>query len=182
MKKQELRKIYKQKRKELSEKQKNTFQNNVNKQVFALDYTTVNTVHIFLTIKRHNEFNTKPIIDFFRDQQKTIIISKSNFETNILEHFIYDKSTVIKTNAWGIPEPVNGEKIDAQKIDLVFVPLLISDKKNYRVGYGKGFYDRFLESCNPSVKTIGLNFFKPIAKIEDINKFDIALDTVIFPV
>jgi 5-formyltetrahydrofolate cyclo-ligase len=64
---------------------------------------------------------------------------------------------------------------------LVFVPLLISDAQNYRVGYGKGFYDRFLSNCRKDCKKIGLNFFKPIAKINNIDQFDIALDDVIYP-
>ena len=66
-------------------------------------------------------------------------------------------------------------------LDLVFVPLLISDENNYRVGYGKGFYDRFLLNCRKDCKKIGLNFFKPTSKIVDINAFDIALDAVIYP-
>jgi len=61
------------------------------------------------------------------------------------------------------------------------VPLLISDEQHYRVGYGKGFYDRFLANCRKDCKKIGLNFFKPIQKISDSNEFDIALDEVIYP-
>ena len=93
---------------------------------------------------------------------------------------ITQKKTKLKVSSYGIPEPVNGVAIDPKKIDLVFVPLLISDKKNYRVGYGKGFYDRFLAECRKDVKTIGLNFFKPIEKIIDLNEYDFALDAVIY--
>jgi 5-formyltetrahydrofolate cyclo-ligase len=49
------------------------------------------------------------------------------------------------------------------------------------VGYGKGFYDRFLSNCKKEAKFIGINFFKPIDQIEDVNKFDIALHQVIYP-
>ena len=55
------------------------------------------------------------------------------------------------------------------------------DEQYYRVGYGKGFYDRFLANCRKDVKKIGLNFFKPISNITDVNEFDIALDEVIYP-
>ena len=94
---------------------------------------------------------------------------------------MFDRKTKLKVNSYGIPEPINGIEIDAEKIDLVFVPLLISDEKKYRVGYGKGFYDRFLAECRIDVKTIGLNFFKPIDCVEDVNEFDIPLNQVIYP-
>jgi 5-formyltetrahydrofolate cyclo-ligase len=181
MKKQELRKIYKQKRKELSSIEIDCCQENIYQQVFDFNFYKINTIHIFLSIERLLEVNTNPIIDFLLLENKTIVVSVSNFSTNILTHFLFDRKTKLKVSSYGIPEPINGIEIDAKKIDLVFVPLLISDEKNYRVGYGKGFYDRFLAECREDVRTIGLNFFKPINCIEDINDFDIPLNQVIYP-
>jgi 5-formyltetrahydrofolate cyclo-ligase len=66
-------------------------------------------------------------------------------------------------------------------IDLVFIPLLACDLQGNRVGYGKGFYDRFLSKCRYDVKKIGLSFFDPVDKIEDVNVFDIPLDECITP-
>lgn len=181
MEKSVLRKFYKQKRKELSEKEIKELEKAIYKQVFEFDFSTVNTIHIFLPIEKQKEINTYPIINFLQEQHKQLVISKSNFSNHTLEHFIFDKNTKLEINKYGIPEPVNATKINVKEIDLVFVPLLISDENNYRVGYGKGFYDRFLLECKKEVKTIGLNFFKPISKIKDINKYDIALNTVIYP-
>lgn len=181
MKKKELRKIYKQKRKELSEGQIKELQKSVFQQVKKLDFSLVTNIHVFLPIEKQKEINTYKIIDFLSLQNKIIVISKSNFTNNTLQHFIFDKKTELEVSNYGIPEPKNAKQINVKKIDLVFVPLLISDEKNYRVGYGKGFYDRFLSECKPSVKTIGLNFFKPIKQIEDVNTFDVALNTVIYP-
>ena len=181
MNKAALRKLYKQKRKDLSILEFEKLQENIFQQVFELDFSSINTVHIFLTIERFREVNTNPIIDFLLLNNKLIVVSVSNFSTNSLEHFLFDRSTKLKVSSYGIPEPVNGVAIDPKKIDLVFVPLLISDEKNYRVGYGKGFYDRFLAECRNDVKTIGLNFFKPIKEITDLNMYDVALDNVIFP-
>ncbi|HCY98352.1 MAG TPA: 5-formyltetrahydrofolate cyclo-ligase, partial [Polaribacter sp.] len=53
--------------------------------------------------------------------------------------------------------------------------------KKFRVGYGKGFYDRFLLKCRADARLIGLNFFTPIEKIVDVNEFDVSLDQVIYP-
>ena len=112
-------------------------------------------------------------------KNKTIVVSVSDFQTNDLKHFVLEKETILKNNLYGIPEPINVKEIDVDKIEVVFVPLLISDKNNHRVGYGKGFYDRFLSECDENVQTIGLNFFEPIEKIEDINQNDVSLKVII---
>ena len=48
-------------------------------------------------------------------------------------------------------------------------------------GYGKGYYDRFLAECRKETIKVGISFFEPIDKIEDINKNDIAMDFVVTP-
>lgn len=181
MNKTALRKLYKQRRKNLSILEVNNLQENIYQQVFKLDYSSIKIVHIFLTIERLLELNTNPIIDFLLLNNKTIVVSVSDFSSNTLKHFLFDRKTKLKVSSFGIPEPVNGKEINPKEIDLVFVPLLISDEKKYRIGYGKGFYDRFLSECRNDVKTVGLNFFKPIKEISDLNMYDVALDTVIFP-
>ena len=181
MKKKELRKIYKQKRTDLTDSEIKEFQENIYKQIFNLDLSEVQTVHLFLSLRKFNEIDTSPIISFLREKGKRIVVSKCNFKDNTLSHFYFDENTVLELNKFGVPEPINTEQVNETVLDLIFVPLLISDKQNFRVGYGKGFYDRFLSNCRKDAKKIGLNFFKPITKIEDIHEFDVALDSVIFP-
>jgi 5-formyltetrahydrofolate cyclo-ligase len=122
-----LRKLYKQKRKDLSVIVVEFFQENIYQQVFELDLSLIKTIHIFLSIERLLEINTSPIIDFLLLNNKTIVVSTSDFSTNTLKHFLFDRKTQLKVNSYGIPEPINGIEIDVKKIDLVFVPLLISD-------------------------------------------------------
>lgn len=181
MKKVELRKIYKQKRNAFTFEEIQNLQENIYKQVYNLDVSRVKTIHIFLSLKKFKEIDTLPIINYFRSKNKQIVVSKSNFKNHTLSHFILEEDTILEINKYGIPEPINAKQVLENAIDLVFVPLLISDKKNYRVGYGKGFYDKFLANCKPNTKFVGLNFFAPIAKIEDKNGFDIPLDLVIYP-
>jgi len=181
MKKADLRKIYKQKRQELSFDAIQKSQKNIYQQIYEWDIANIKVVHIFLTLNKFKEINTTPIINYFRNKNIKIVVSKSDFTNNTLTHFYLEKETVIELNKYGIPEPKNAIQVLETEIDLVFVPLLISDEQNYRIGYGKGFYDRFLANCRKDCKKIGLNFFKPIAKIEDVNVFDIALDNVLYP-
>lgn len=179
--KSELRKIYQLKRNALTFEEIQVLQENIYQQIYDLDISEVKNIHIFLTLEKFKEINTTPIIDYFRKHKKRIIVSKSDFTNNTLTHFYLEENTEIALSKYGIPEPKNAKTVLEADIDLVFVPLLISDINQYRVGYGKGFYDRFLSNCRKDVKTIGLNFFKPIAKIDDINEFDVALNKVIYP-
>jgi 5-formyltetrahydrofolate cyclo-ligase len=181
MKKQELRALYKQKRKDLTEIQIKGLQENIYQQVYNLDLSKVNNVHVFLSISKFKEIDTLPLITYFRNCNKRIVISKCNFKDNTLSHFYFEDDTVLALNKFGVPEPINAEPALENDLDLIFVPLLISDIKKYRVGYGKGYYDRFLLNCRKDAKLIGLNFFPPITEIEDKNEFDIPLHQVIYP-
>ena len=67
------------------------------------------------------------------------------------------------------------------KIEVVFVPLLGYDLKGNRVGYGKGFYDRFLSECKPETLKIGLSFFEPEELITDVFVEDVKLDYCVTP-
>jgi 5-formyltetrahydrofolate cyclo-ligase len=181
MKKQKLREIYKQQRNNLTKGRIQELQENIYQQVYDLDISEVNNVHLFLSMSKFKEIDTTALITYFWNQNKRIVVSKCNFKDNSLSHFYLEEDTVLSLNKFGVPEPIDAEVVLEEELDLIFVPLLISDIKKYRVGYGKGFYDRFLSSCRKDAKLIGLNFFKPIEEIEDINEFDIPLQQVIYP-
>ena len=84
---------------------------------------------------------------------------------------------------WGILEPMEetSVRLNPTDIDVIFIPLLAVDTQGHRVGYGKGFYDRFLAQAKPDVIKIGLSLNEPIEPIEDLNTFDVALDFAITP-
>ena len=64
---------------------------------------------------------------------------------------------------------------------MILVPLLAYDLQGNRVGYGKGFYDRFLAKCNANVQKVGLSYFEPLDSIGDAESFDIKLNSCISP-
>lgn len=176
MTKSELRKKYKVLRKELSSEEKEDYSLAIANNLLKLDIWNNDFYHIFLPIETQNEVNTEFILNILSGKDKNIVISKSNFETLSMSHFLLTDATVIRKNAYNIPEPVDGIEIQTKKIEVVFVPLLAFDELGNRVGYGKGFYDRFLLDCRESVIKIGLSFFTPEAVISDINPNDITLD------
>ena len=114
-------------------------------------------------------------------KDKEIIISKTDFNTRNMTHFLMTDNTKIKKNEYNIPEPVDGIEVPSTKIEVVFIPLLAFDKNGHRVGYGKGFYDKFLSECKTETIKIGLSFFEAAALIEDVFEGDVQLDFCVTP-
>ena len=136
--------------------------------------------HLFLPIEEKNEVDTGPVIDLLRQAEKYIVVPKVINETE-LEHILLEETTDINLSPWGIPEPVSGKQVPVDRIDLVLVPLLVFDKSGHRVGYGKGYYDRFLTRCRSDAVKVGLSYFDPIDKISDVAAGDVVLDYCISP-
>ncbi len=145
----------------------------------------INIVHIFLPIQHQNEVNTWPIIHLVWQKFPTIqvVVSITDPVGNSLTHYRLDQYTPLVENKWGIPEPVNTGQIpiESDQIDLVLIPLLIFDRTGHRVGYGGGYYDRFLAQCRPDCLKIGLSLFEPIEQIENTEPTDIRLDACVTP-
>lgn len=117
--------------------------------------------HLFLTIEQKKEVNTDYLLHILQGKDKSVVISKTYFQLGKMEHFLLQENTSLRISKYGIPEPESGIEIPVSNLDVIFVPLLGFDGKGNRVGYGKGFYDRFLEKCNPNAIFVGLSFFEP---------------------
>lgn len=181
MTKQKLRKKYKALRSELSSDEVEDKSIAIANKILELPIWDKNYYHVFLPIVEHKEVDTEPILSILSGKDKHIVLSKSDFDTNSMTHYLLTDGTIIKTNDWNIPEPVDGIEIKPEKIEVVFVPLLAFDKKGNRVGYGKGFYDKFLIDCIPETIKIGLSFFKPVEQIQNVFNSDIKLDYCVTP-
>jgi 5-formyltetrahydrofolate cyclo-ligase len=149
--------------------------------VLALPVWEKTYFHIFLPITEQKEVNTEFILHLLSGKDKEIVVSKCDLGTCNLTHFLLTDNTKIKKNQYNIPEPLNGLEVTTSKIDVVFVPLLAFDKSGHRVGYGKGFYDKFLAECKPETIKIGLSFFEAEEIIEDVFKNDVKLDYCVTP-
>ena len=180
MKKEEARTIFKEKRIHLSSDSVETESKKMMNKLLENFRLQDKVVHIFLPIQKFNEPNTLPFIEKLENIGTKVLVSKSDFNALAMEHYKFDKHQ-IEVNPYGIPEPVSGIRVEDDKIDAVIVPLLIFDRLGYRVGYGKGFYDRFLSKCRPDVMKIGVSLFEPIDTIEDVDEHDIKLDYCVTP-
>jgi 5-formyltetrahydrofolate cyclo-ligase len=185
MNKSELRLRYKKKRSNLSNDAIDAQSIAIANQLLLLDIWKHSFYHLFLSITEYTEVNTDYILNILSGKDKNIVISKTNFETIDMTHYLLTDNTKIRKNIYNIPEPVDSTEgsieISIDKIEVVFVPLLAFDKKGHRIGYGKGFYDKFLSQCKPDTIKIGLSFFEAEENFVDIYPTDIALDYCVTP-
>ncbi len=181
MNKTELRTQYKALRQNLSKVEIEEMSLAIANEVLALDIWSKTYFHVFLPIEEQKEVNTEFLLHLLTGKDKEIVISKSDFTTRKMTHFLLTDNPKIKKNEYNIPEPVDGIEVPSSKIQVVFVPLLAFDTKGNRVGYGKGFYDHFLAECQPETIKIGLSFFEAENTITDVFEKDVQLDFCITP-
>jgi len=181
MDKKTLRAKYKKLRAALSENQLDDLSIEIANRLLTLKIWDKSYYHIFLPIEKQKEINTEFIMNILLGKDKHIVVSKSNFEDNSLHHVLLTDNTVLKVNEWGIPEPIDGIPIAEDMLQVIFIPLLAFDNKGNRVGYGKGFYDRFLSKCTSETIKIGVSFFDAEPEIEGVNPLDIRLNLCITP-
>lgn len=181
MNKKEIRIKYKRLRQELTKDQSEELSLAVANNLLSLPIWEATYFHLFLPIEEQKEIATEFILQILAGRDKEIVVSKSNFETFEMTHFLLTENTKFMKNEYNIPEPIDGIEVPVSKIDVVFVPLLAFDNFGNRVGYGKGFYDRFLSACKPSTIKIGLSFFDSENHIEDTSINDIKLNFCVTP-
>lgn len=186
MDKSSFRTEYLQKRKDLDAEEITKRNDSIlaNTKLFV-DGKSLKTIHVFLPQHGKNEIDTWKIIGFLSviDPEIRILTPRVIPGTREMEHFLLTSETKLIDSRWKIPEPdpATSLKISPQEIDAVLIPLLAFDKNGYRVGYGGGFYDRFLPQCRTNVMKVGLSCFEADERPIDIDSFDIKMDYCITP-
>ena len=125
----------------------------------------------------NHEIDDLNVLNFLRNKGSNISLPIIR-ENNQMDFFEFTNSDPLKINRYGIAEPISAKKIYP---DIIFVPLVAYDDNLNRLGYGGGFYDRYLEKVSKFKKIfkIGLGFsYQEIKKIP-INKYDKKLDLII---
>ena len=183
--KEALRILYKQKREELTAPIKLQLDDLLLLQFQQLAIDIPSNIMYYKIKNNSNEFDPQLVIDYCYFKNVGIKLSLPrmlpDFNSAAMVAEEIGSNTQFFINAYGIPEPKAGSEISNELIDLVIVPLLCFDKLGNRVGYGKGYYDRFLKNCRKDCIKIGFSYFAPIASIDDTNEFDIPLDYGISP-
>ncbi len=182
MTKSAIRKSYKQKRVDLSPGEKDRLEDLLLIQFQSLHLDIPNNVMSFSPIEKYNEYNPILIEEycFFKNPATTLIYPVTNFKENSLIPVATKEDTIFEVNDYQINEPINGNPVSPQSIELMLLPLLAFDAYGYRVGYGKGFYDKLINDCKPTMLKVGFSFFSEVV-IDDINEFDKKMDICVTP-
>lgn len=175
--KEQIRKLFKDKRRSLSSEEVLELSQRVSKQfqIWFESHSEISHIHIYLPIAHQNEINTFLILDFLLGQEKTVYTSVVKPGTLQLDTVKIDSNTVFTNNKWGIPIPENSSTVEPSCVQLVLIPLLAFDRKGNRIGFGKGYYDVFLSGLKPDVFKVGMSFFDPVEHIPT-EMHDIPLD------
>lgn len=178
MLKKDLRKEIFEKRQHLTDHQIDKFNDLILVHFQQIPLEHIGLIHSYISSDLLKEPDTSLILRYLRFRFPHVNIASPKIEpgsVSMINYLIHDHSE-FKKNKHGIDEPIGGETVGPEDIDLILVPLVGFDERGYRAGYGKGYYDRFIARCRPDIIKIGLSFFDPIDEIGDINSYDIPLD------
>ena len=179
MTKAEIRKDVIARRLKLSDFEHSNLSHDINRQLLYLIPRDVRYVHTFLPSLPKGEPNLWPLIRIalHRGVKLCVPVVQPGNEMQSAE---FDDNTSLIEQSFGVLEPKDPDLIDESQIDVVLVPLLAFDSKGYRVGYGGGYYDRFLKRV-PNALKIGVSLFSAIEKISDVHEDDIPMDICVTP-
>ncbi len=146
-------------------------------------------LHVFLPLEKRNEPDTWSFIRWVWGEELPLRLAVPVVQAdgNSLKHYELLPDGQLILNRWGItepvPDPMTAPEIMPTVLDAVLVPLLAVDRAGQRVGYGGGFYDRFLAQCRPGTQFIGLSLLNepPGPPITDVLPTDVPLTAVITP-
>jgi 5-formyltetrahydrofolate cyclo-ligase len=180
--KREIRKEYLERRGKLTQALKLSLDRQLADRFFSsISLLPVRWLHTYLPRARSNEPDTWLLIDRLRREfPQTLIAVPRMGPADSMEHIVYEGLHQIRESQLGIPEPVNGTPADIARLNLVVCPLVCADVNGHRLGYGKGYYDRFLSRLPAGCLKVGLSYFEPLPSLP-ADEWDVAIDLLITP-
>jgi 5-formyltetrahydrofolate cyclo-ligase len=183
MNKRQARQLYREKRMGLSEIEMVKLDDLLLVGFQSIELPFINALLSYWPISENNEPNTHLMTEFlkFRNPEMRTAYPVSDFETLTMNAILTDIDTPFRQANLNIHEPEQGEVCPPEKLDMVFVPLLAFDKRGFRIGYGKGFYDKYLGSCRPDCIKVGFSYFDAMEEEIERDEFDVPLDLCVTP-
>ena len=168
-----IRKAILEKRSKVSVKEVKSLSQKIRTSLFSLkEYKSAKAVMFYVSFNK--EVSTREMIKEAL-KTKTVIVPKC--VKNEIAPYAIKSIEELKKGTLGILEPKTKNIFPKEKIDLIIVPGIAFDKRGFRIGYGKGYYDRFLK--NLKAKKIALAFeFQVIKKVPE-NEKDVPVDMVV---
>ena len=146
----------------------------------GFDLNFIHTLHVFLPMTERREPDLWPLIDRLRREFPAVRISIPKMAGEVLESFYFEGIHQLTKNSFGVVEPKQGIPTPVEKIDMVLVPVLLADRQGHRLGYGKGYYDRFLKDCRQNCLKVGISIL-PLSDPIPFENHDVRLTHLITP-
>ena len=183
MLKKSIRQAYLKKRKALSPDILQEYSEQIVARFCSFPILTLTNLFSYYALVEKAEFDVEPCTNWLKERHADLVVSWPRIDPvhNTMEALTLAPNAFFSKNKYNILEPISGESIPPEGQDVIFVPLIAFDEKGYRVGYGKGYYDRYLSRCRPDCLKIGFSFFDPLPAISDIGEFDVPLSVCITP-
>lgn len=181
MLKDEARKILLNKRQNLSLRECVKWDDLLLIQFQKLDWSNTHVVGSFYPMEKHNEPNTILLTTYLQQFIPDIKIAYPVIDAISQTMQFYEATDTFNLNSLGIHEPLKKQFILNNTIDTFLVPLLGFDLTGQRIGFGKGYYDKFFSTCKYSNNRIGISYFDPIPNLIDTHEFDVPLTHCITP-
>ncbi|GAA0108742.1 MULTISPECIES: 5-formyltetrahydrofolate cyclo-ligase [Clostridium] len=138
------------------------------------------SINIFIYISFSNEINTRNIIEKAFKDKKNVFIPKVYKDDKLMKAIKLNSIDELKKNSMGILEPIDDSNyIEKENIDLIVVPGVVFDKECNRIGYGGGYYDRYLKDIKSKKNKIALAYDLQIVDKIESEVHDIKVDYII---
>ncbi len=173
MGKDKLRRIMMKRRNDLSVEEFERLSNLIFNKVIN-DERFINAHHVGLYVSFKNEVDTLKLIAYCLKNGKKVSVPRVSSE--LMDFYEIDRLDQLRQGTFGVLEPTAKKVTKKNDLDIIYVPLLAYDQANHRIGYGKGYYDRYLSDFDNL--TIGLAFSFQMTDSIDINPFDFPLNFI----
>ncbi len=155
----------------------------IQERLFALqEFLNSRTITFYVAKKADGEVDTEQMIkDSLRMSKRVLVPITDKPSRRLIFSELRDYEKELTLGIFDIPEP-RGEYrriVPPQDTDLVIVPGIVFESRGYRLGFGFGYYDRFLSTLSPQIPTVGLAFEFQIVEVLPIEKQDVPVHKII---
>ncbi|MFM1929166.1 MAG: hypothetical protein RL387_494 [Bacteroidota bacterium] len=150
-------------------------------QLQKMDWSSTMVLGSFYPSELHAEPNTLLLVRFLKLYIPELTVVYPIIHPQDASMEFYEETEELLINQWGIQEPLPIQIFNPDQIDTFLVPLIGFDQQGHRIGYGKGYYDRYFARAASNVKRIGISYFEPMPNFEDTHQFDVPLSHCITP-
>ena len=146
-----------------------------------MDWSSIQCIGSFFPSEAHNEPNSLLLIKYLKAIVPGLVVAYPRVAEQSSSMQFYVETDQLEINRFGIHEPFPIQLVSPEQMDAMLVPLVGFDLVGQRIGFGKGYYDRYFENYPLQRPRIGISYFEPVSKIEDTHEFDVPLTHCITP-